>query len=195
MDAELVNIGQRVGDLAAFTHVEGEGSCTSRVVEELGKNEWVHLGCHGLPNQTRPFESVFALHKGHLTMQHFIRCKLINSEFAYLSLCHTTVGYEDSLDQVIHLVSAMQFIGFRSVIGTMGAVDDGETNKIPSAFYKHITDGSGRLDHAWATFALNQTMESVKYRSISTFFISISVLNSITIYIFLCWVVLDTRCR
>jgi hypothetical protein len=29
----------------------------------------------------------------------------------------------------------MQFVGFRSVIVTMWAVDDGETNKITSTFY------------------------------------------------------------
>ena len=59
--AELDNIGQRVDGLATFTRIDGEESCTSRVVEELGKNEWVHLACHGLPNRKRPFESAFAL--------------------------------------------------------------------------------------------------------------------------------------
>jgi hypothetical protein len=35
----------------------------------------------------------------------------------------------------------MQFVGFRSVIGTMWAVDDGETNKITSTFYQHMVEG------------------------------------------------------
>ena len=39
---------------------------------------------------------------------------------------------------MIHPASAMQFAGFRSVIETMWAVDDGETNKITSTFYKHM---------------------------------------------------------
>ena len=37
--AELDNIRQRVDGLATFTRIDGEESCTSRVVEELGKNE------------------------------------------------------------------------------------------------------------------------------------------------------------
>ncbi|KAI9567954.1 CHAT domain-containing protein [Boletus coccyginus] len=159
--AELDNIGQRVDGLAAFTRIDGEESSICRVVEELGKNDWVHLACHGLPNPQKPFESAFALRDGHFTIQRIIGCNLKNPEFAYLSACHTTVGDEESPDEAIHLASAMQFAGFRSVIGTMWAVDDGETNKITSTFYRYMVDESGRLDHTQAAFALNKTMNSV----------------------------------
>ncbi|KAF8423713.1 hypothetical protein L210DRAFT_3569525 [Boletus edulis BED1] len=53
----------------------------------------------------------------------------------------------------------MQFAGFRSVIGTMWVVDDDETNKITSTFYKHMVDESGCLNHTRAAFALNKTMK------------------------------------
>ncbi|KAF8431596.1 CHAT domain-containing protein [Boletus edulis BED1] len=160
--AELNVVRQRVDSLAAFTRIDGEECCTSRVAEELCKTEWVHLACHGLPNRTHPFESAFALHDGHFTIEQIMRCEPENPQFAYLSACHTTVGDEDSPDEVIHLASAMQFAGFRSVIGTMWVVDDGETNKITSTFYKHMVDESGCLDHTRAAFALNKTMRSVK---------------------------------
>jgi CHAT domain-containing protein/TPR repeat protein len=159
--AELDDIGQQVDGLATFTRIDGEESCISRVVEELGKNEWVHLACHGLPHRKQPFESAFALQDGHFTIQRIIGCDLKNPEFAYLSACHTTVGDEESPDEVIHLASAMQFVGFRSVIGTMWAVDDGETTKITPTFYKLMVDESGRLDHTRAALALNKTMKSV----------------------------------
>ena len=159
--AELDNIRQLVDGLATFTRLDGEESCTLRVVEELGKNEWVHLACHGLPHRHQPFKSAFALHDGHFTIQRIIGCDLKNPEFAYLSACHTTVGDKQSPDEVIHLASAMQFVGFRSVIGTMWAVDDGEATKVTSTFYKHMVDESGRLDHTRAAFALNTTMKSV----------------------------------
>ncbi|KAF8431594.1 CHAT domain-containing protein [Boletus edulis BED1] len=160
--AELDVVRQRVDSLAAFTRIDGEECCTSRVAEELCKTEWVHLACHGLPNRTHPFESAFALHDGHFTIEQIMRCEPENPQFAYLSACHTTVGDKDSPDEVIHLASAMQFAGFRSVIGTMWVVDDGETNKITSTFYKHMVDESGCLDHTRAAFALNKTMRSVK---------------------------------
>ncbi|KAG8218011.1 hypothetical protein J3R82DRAFT_6203 [Butyriboletus roseoflavus] len=160
--AELASIKQRVNGLATFTHIEGQESCIARVMEELGKNEWVHLACHGIPNRNQPFESAFALHDGHLTIERIIRCELENPEFAYLSACHTTVGDEDSLDEVMHLASAMQFAGFRSVIGTMWAVDDAQTNKITSVFYGNMIDERGRLDYTRAAFALNRTMTMKK---------------------------------
>ena len=49
--------------------------------------------------------------------------------------------------EVIYLAPAMQFAGFRSVIGAIEAVDDGETSKVTSTFYKHMVDESRRLDH------------------------------------------------
>ncbi|KAN0083977.1 CHAT domain containing protein [Tylopilus felleus] len=158
---ELNNVGQLVDGLATFTHIEGEESCISRVVEELGKSERVHLACHGIPDRKQPFQSAFALHDGHFTIQQIIGCEMQNPEFAYLSACHTTVGDEGSPDEVIRLAAAMQFLGFRSVIGTMWAVDDGETDKITSTFYKHMVDESGRLDYTRAALALNRTMRSV----------------------------------
>ncbi|KAF8419828.1 CHAT domain-containing protein, partial [Boletus edulis BED1] len=121
----------------------------------------VHFACHGLPDRTPPFESSFALHDGHFTIQRIMGCDLKNPEFAYLSACHTTVGDVESPDEVIHLAAAMQFIGFRSVFGTMWAVNDGETNKITSTLYKHVVDASGRLDYTRAAYALNKTMRSV----------------------------------
>ena len=158
---ELNNIGQLVDGLATFTRIEGEESCIPRVVEELGKSEWVHLACHGIPDRKQPFESAFALHDGRFTIQRIIGCEMQNPQFAYLSACHTTVGDEESPDEAIHLAAAMQFLGFRSVIGTMWEVDDGETNKITSTFYRHMVDESGRLDYTRAALALNRTMRSV----------------------------------
>ncbi|KAI9570958.1 CHAT domain-containing protein [Boletus coccyginus] len=159
--AELVTVGQCIDGLATFTRIDGEESRISHVIEELGRNDWAHLACHGLPNPEKPFESAFALRDGHFMIQRISRCHLENAEFAYLSVCHTTVGDEESPDEVIHLVSVMQFAGFHSVIGTMWAVDDGETNKITSTFYKYMVDESGRLDHTRVAFALNKMMKSV----------------------------------
>ncbi|KAN0100021.1 CHAT domain containing protein [Tylopilus felleus] len=161
VSTELTYISQRVHHLAIFTQIEGPTACISRVVEELKHTQWVHLACHGIPNPKQPFESAFALHDGRFTIERIIRCDLENPEFVYLSACHTTVGDEESPDEVIHLAATMQFAGFRSVIGTMWAVDDAHTNQITSTFYRYMVDESGRLDHTRAAHALNKTMKSV----------------------------------
>ncbi|KAF8547416.1 hypothetical protein OG21DRAFT_1370187, partial [Imleria badia] len=62
----------------------------------------------------------------------------------------------------IHLAAAMQFAGFRSVIGTMWAVDDEHANAIASKFYEYMLDESGRLDHTRAALALHRTMVSLR---------------------------------
>ncbi|KAG1859630.1 hypothetical protein F4604DRAFT_1684593 [Suillus subluteus] len=70
--------------------------------------------------------------------------------------CHTTVGDKSSPDEAIHLAAAMQFSGFRSVIGSMWSVDDDAARQIVSAFYNNMFDGSGRLDHTRAAIALHK---------------------------------------
>ena len=95
----------------------------------------------------QPFESTFALHDGHFTLQRIVGCDLKSPEFAYISACRTDVGDEESQGEVIHLASAMQFAGFRSVIGTTWSVNDGLASEIMSTFYEHMVDESGRLDH------------------------------------------------
>lgn len=46
------NIGQNIDSLTTFTRIEGPESCIAQVI--LGKNEWVHLACHNILNQTEP---------------------------------------------------------------------------------------------------------------------------------------------
>ena len=159
--AELSSISQRVKSVATLTCVQDQDASIAKVGEELSKNDFVHLACHGVPDQKHPFESGFALDDGFLKVENIMRYDLRNAKFAYLSACHTTVGDEESPDEVIHLAAAMQFAGFRSVIGTMWAVDDAHTNEITSRFYDNMIDESGRLDHTRAALALHNTMRSL----------------------------------
>ena len=77
-----------------------------------------------------------------LTITDIIR----QQEFAFLSACHTTVGHASSPGKAIHLAAAMQFSGFRSVIGSMWSVDDEVVGQVVSAFYDEMFDSSERLD-------------------------------------------------
>ncbi|KAG2144404.1 uncharacterized protein EDB93DRAFT_1153278 [Suillus bovinus] len=77
-----------------------------------------------MANRTQPFESSFAMRDGPLMIKDIIRSNWQSPHFAFLSACHTTVGDEESPDEFIHLAAAMQFCGFRSVIGSMWSVED-----------------------------------------------------------------------
>ena len=162
VNTELSRISQRIGSVSTLTRVHDQNATIARIAEELKRNEFVHLACHGIPDQQQPFGSGFALGDGLLKVEDIMRYELQNARFAYLSACHTTVGDEESPDEVIHLAAAMQFAGFRSVIGTMWAVDDEHANEITSKFYEYMVDESGRLDHTRAALALHRTMISLR---------------------------------
>ena len=158
---ELDNIGRCVDGLAAFTRIEGDECSVSRVSQELGKHEWVHLASAALPDEDQPLNTGFSLHEGNLTVQHLIQCELDNPEFAYLSAGHTAIGNKRIPDEGIHLASAMVFAGFRSVVGTMGPVDDGVADRIAATFYAQMVDEEGGLNHTRAAFALHETLSKL----------------------------------
>lgn len=73
------------------------------------------------------------------------------------------MGDESSPDEVIHLAAAMQFSGFRSVIGSMWSVDDDAAGQIVPAFYDHFVDAeSGRLDCKRAAGALHKALKKLR---------------------------------
>jgi CHAT domain-containing protein len=160
--AELGDIAHRVAPILPFTSLADGDATVQRALDAFGQHQWVHLACHGMPNREKPFDSSFAMHDGPLTITDIIRPRLQNPEFVFLSACHTTVGYESSPDESIHLAAAMQFSGFRSVIGSMWSVDDKVIGQLVSAFYDNMVDGSGKLDCRRAAVALHKAVKKLR---------------------------------
>ncbi|KAG2037127.1 CHAT domain-containing protein [Suillus americanus] len=164
---ELADITQRLAPIVScFTSLEDSDATVQGVLNALNHNQWLHLACHGMPNRQRPFESSFAMRDGSLTIKDIIRSNWQNPEFAFLSACHTTVGDEKSPDESIHLAAAMQFSGFRSVIGSMWPVDDEVARQVVSAFYDKLVDDSGRLDCTRAAVALHKAVKKLRRNKI-----------------------------
>ncbi|KAG2139070.1 CHAT domain-containing protein [Suillus clintonianus] len=132
---ELAVVAQRLDSVVSFTSLEDGDATVQGALDVLNHNQWLHLACHGVPNRQQPFESSFAMRDGPLMVKDIIRSHWQNPEFAFLSACHTTVGHEGSPDESIHLAAAMQFSGFRSVIGSMWSVDDEVARQVVSAFW------------------------------------------------------------
>lgn len=101
------------------------------------------------------------MHHGPLTIKRIIQGDMRNPGFAFLSACHTTEGDESSPDEAIHLAAAMQFAGFRSVIGTLWSVDDDVAGTVVSAFYDGL-DETGRLDYTRAARALHDALKKLR---------------------------------
>jgi len=73
-------------------------------------------------DKDQPFLASLRLHSGNrLTLLDLIQARLPGAELAFLSACHSAAGDGITPDETIHLAAALQFCGFRSVVGTLWA--------------------------------------------------------------------------
>ena len=119
----------------------------STVLESLRDHQFAHFVCHGLLETGKPFDASFELHGDNLTLLEIVRSHLPTAEFAFLSACHTAELTEDSVaDEGLHLAAAMQYCGFRSVVGTMWAMADTDGADLSKHFYKTIFSDRAELN-------------------------------------------------
>jgi len=113
------------------------------VLEGLQNHRFVHFVCHGNLESGEPFNARFELHgKQRLTLLDIVRSRLPAAEFAFLSACHTAELTEESVaDEGLHLVAAVQYCGFRSVVGTMWAMANADGKDLAKHFYKSMLSG------------------------------------------------------
>ena len=122
--------------------VSGEATPSS-VLEGLRGSRFAHFACHGELEAGKPFDASFKLYGGsRLTLLDIIRSRLPDAEFAFLSCCHAAEITEDSVaDEALHLTAAMQYCGFRSVVGTMWEMADVDGRDLAKTFYKSLFSG------------------------------------------------------
>jgi CHAT domain-containing protein len=119
--------------------VSSQATPTS-VVEGLRGSQFAHFACHGLLETGKPFEASFKLHENsRLTLLEIVRSRLPNAQFAFLSCCHTAeITQESVADEALHLTAAMQYCGFRSVVGTMWEMADTDGRDLAKNFYNSL---------------------------------------------------------
>ena len=139
VDSETRSIESLAGS-GYVTRIAGEAATPEKVIARLPMHSWVHFACHGVLQPGRPFESSFLLQdKTHLTLLRIAKSRLPTAELAFLAACHTAELAEDGTpDEVLHLTAAMQFSGFRSVIGTMWAMVDEDGEDLSMHFYSKM---------------------------------------------------------
>ncbi|EKM60619.1 uncharacterized protein PHACADRAFT_189744 [Phanerochaete carnosa HHB-10118-sp] len=126
-----------------------EGGCDrNAVIAGLAERSWVHLACHGTLKEGEPFNSAFMLSGDErLTLLDIIKAGLHNAELAVLSACHTAEQTPGSaVEEVLHLAAAMQFSGFRSVVGTMWQMQDEDGPTFAKYFYHALFKEGGGED-------------------------------------------------
>ncbi|KAG1790427.1 CHAT domain-containing protein [Suillus plorans] len=165
VDNELELVHKLVPATSNRTTISGDAATRAGALEALQQNTWVHLACHGKQDPTQPYDSHFVMKDEHLTLLDIMERHIPQAEFAFLSACHTAVGDEETLDEVIHLAAGIQFSGFKSVVGTLWEVDDSVAKHVVEAFYGYmfgdLTKG-GVMDCTRAAWALNCATHAVK---------------------------------
>ena len=145
-----------------FESVTDAAATIDGTVQAFRDHRWVHVACHGAQHATKPFESWFAMGDGKLTLMRISQERYTNSEFAFLSACHTALGDASTPDEVLHLAAGMQFAGFNGVIGTLWKVDDAVAHQVVTRFYREMFKRPV-IDFEYAATALNTAVvESVE---------------------------------
>ena len=121
------------------TSLISEAATPAAVLDGFQNHQFVHFACHGTLEAGKPFEAGFELHEERLTLLKIVRANLPTAEFAFLSACHTAEVTEGSIvDEGLHLAAAVQYSGFRSVVGTMWAMADKDGRNLAKNFYKAL---------------------------------------------------------
>ena len=149
-DPSLPTVGGEIQVVQALdtevTTLLSEAATPAAVLNGFQHHRFVHFACHGKLEAGKPFEAAFELHKKkRLTLLEIVRADLPTAEFAFLSACHTAEMTEGSImDEGLHLAAAVQYSGFRSVVGTMWAMMDEDGQDLAKNFYKALFKNSTR---------------------------------------------------
>ena len=140
---EIKVIHRALKTRVAVTDLVSAEATPSSVLEGLRGSQFAHFACHGILETGKPFDASFKLHRdSRLTLLDIVRSRLLDAEFAFLSCCHAAEITEDSVaDEVLHLTAAMQYCGFRSVVGTMWEMADVDGRDLAKSFYKSLFSG------------------------------------------------------
>ena len=140
VNGEIKVIQRALPTWVTVTGLVSAEATPSSVLEGLRGSQFAHFACHGILEAGKPFDASFKLHEdSRLTLLDIVRSRLPNAEFAFLSCCHAAEITKDSIaDEALHLTAAMQYCGFRSVVGTMWAMADVDGRDLAKNFYKSL---------------------------------------------------------
>jgi CHAT domain-containing protein len=116
---DVTRLARATNQIKVLEYGHASAAKIHEMAEALPRADIVHLAWHGVQDQEDPLNSGFCLGDGILTVSKLREIPLDRAFLAFLSACETTKGDHNQPDQAIHLVAAMLFCGFRSVVATM----------------------------------------------------------------------------
>ena len=117
--------------------------------------EVLHLGTHGYLDAAEPLQSFLALasrsaaadEDGRLHAYE-IYPRAIDSRLAVLPVCHSGVGAYTAGDGALSLATAVRAAGCPTVVQSLWAVDDQQTNDLLRGFYERLFSGRASVAEA-----------------------------------------------
>jgi hypothetical protein len=150
--------------LAGVRLLIGAGATTAAVLAALGRHSWAHFACHADQDLDHPSASSLRLADGRLSVLELassLSTVARPADLAYLSACRTAAGARDLPDEAIHLTAALQFGGFRHVIGSQWAVADRIAAQVAGDVYAQLA-ADGEPDAGAAAYALDLALARVR---------------------------------
>jgi hypothetical protein len=142
------------------TVLRDDQATRAAVRDELRDAAWVHLSCHGTQNADSPSDGGIELHDGRLTVAD-LGDVTARGEFAFLSACHTARGALAVPDEAVTLAGALQYLGWRHVIGTLWSVDAATAAQASADVYREL-GRDGALDPTDAARALHHAVRALR---------------------------------
>ncbi|GFF56558.1 hypothetical protein IFM51744_08937 [Aspergillus udagawae] len=144
------------------------------VLNEIRMRHIVHFSCHGNSESTDPSAGGLFLGPAengmaeHLTVRELADTRLEEPQIAFLSACSTAENSsEELIDEVIHVASAFQQIGFPHVVGTLWEASDNAAIQVAGAFYevliRILKEDSLRAQHHVVADALHEAVKRLRY--------------------------------
>ena len=147
------------------TVLDGINATRDSALHSMTRHSWVHLTCHGGIDEENPFESHFSLFGGPLTLLDIARQNIPHAYLAFLSACHSAEGNRKRPDEVLHLTAGIQFAGFRSVVGTLWAMDGDDGPPVAETFYSNLL-GEGPKSTKSPAVALHRAVAELRRRKV-----------------------------
>ena len=124
----------------SVTSLISQSATPPTVLDGLRHHQFCHFACHGALTTGKPFDASLILYDEiPLMLLDIVRSQLPAGECAFLATCHTAEISDESIpDEALHLSAAMQYSGFRSVIGTMWAMADEDGQYLAKYFYESM---------------------------------------------------------
>ncbi|MGW2113188.1 CHAT domain-containing protein [Streptomyces sp. NPDC001948] len=158
VDGELAALR---GLFPAMTELRGAAATRQAVREALRGHPWTHLSCHGGQDLARPSRGGITLSDGTLTIADLHADRFGQGEFAFLSACRTAMGGVTVPDEAITMASALQYAGWRHVIGTLWPVGADTAARLCTRLYGDLTDAGG-FDPGSTAYALHCAVRELR---------------------------------